>query len=522
MKKRPYLRTIIIGFTVLYVFSMLLVTHLVKEKYSNKYARNYNEMIDALAVYYDKKDPIDMFPNVYPVSYLLTQMDGKYQQFSVAIYDRDNKKCVQLGSTLHFEHANGEIFSASLEDFFQGDELESLLRCYNAKEEWTLETRRVKNTGELYSLRLYVKGEEVSFEWMNPEITKPNADNILIYARAYQSLSQVLNVPYLSQGMDCYETWKKDSFLQNFPKYFKNSSNIASVREEIGWEVHDETYLFLMNTRNTEGTYSLLLRSSTRPLLAAMDELLDIYFITLFLAVICVVGVMYYLNKDYRERAMIVETRRDFTNAIAHELKTPLGIIRNFSENLLENVNAEKEDYYLQQIAKQTKCMEDMRKEMLYVSGLDSESLILKKQPISIRDVIDEQYEKLSPLAEEKNLEISYKESEEFVVNGDKTYLSKAIWNLLSNAIAYNRMDGYIEVKISSGWFSIENSGSKIGKEQLSHVFDMFYTGDESRNSKVKHLGLGLYLSKRILSLHDLTISMYNTEHGVKVMVAKK
>ena len=74
-------------------------------------------------------------------------------------------------------------------------------------------------------------------------------------------------------------------------------------------------------------------------------------------------------RKAADRQARLEETRRDFTNAMAHELKTPLGVIRNFSENLLEHNMEEKRDYYLTQIIGQTEEMDQMVLKMMMLGS---------------------------------------------------------------------------------------------------------------------------------------------------------
>lgn len=329
----------------------------------------------------------------------------------------------------------------------------------------------------------------------------------------------------LEFGKAYYDRWKNNTFLQKYPEYYKSYSDVQSARTLSGLEVNDEVALTLYivnpDSETYAGTYTMVIRSTSQPLLAALDYLKYIYLIGFLLTMLCIFAVSYSVNRTYKKHKFLSETKRDFTNAVAHELKTPLGIIRNFTENLLEHTQDEKESYYLEQIVKQTETMKEMTQEMIYISKLDSEQLKLKKEPVSLLTLIEEQYEKLEPLANEKNLEIRYKIEDQFVAHGDKLYLEKAIWNLLSNAIVYNRRDGIIAVQITSEMCSIENTGTPISKDALPHVFDMFFTSDESRNSKDKHLGLGLYLVKRILDLHHLKVTIENTEFGVKVTVRK-
>ena len=346
-----------------------------------------------------------------------------------------------------------------------------------------------------------------------------------LYDKSDKKVAETDGETLLEFGKEYYEKWVSDSFLQEYPEYYKSHSDVESARTISGLEVNDEVALMLYivnpDSETYAGSYTMVIRSTSHPLIAALDYLKYIYLIGFLLMLLFIFAVSYSVNRTYKKHRILSETKRDFTNAVAHELKTPLGIIRNFTENLLEHTQDEKEAYYLEQIVKQTETMKEMSQEMIYISKLDSEQLKLKKESVSFLTLIEEQYEKLEPLADEKNLEIRYKLADDFVAYGDKIYLEKAVWNILSNAIVYNRRDGFITIRMSSDACSIENTGAPISKDALPHVFDMFFTSDESRNSKDKHLGLGLYLVKRILDLHHLKVSIENTDIGVKVTIRK-
>ena len=129
---------------------------------------------------------------------------------------------------------------------------------------------------------------------------------------------------------------------------------------------------------------------------------------------------------------------------------------------------------------------------------------------------------KLEYPIEGKNLQIQYWKEEDFIIEGDKSYIEKAVFNLLENAVTYNRMDGKILIHLEKDNCIIENTGDSVPEEDLPHVCDMFFTGNKSRNSEGKHKGLGLYLAKRIFDMYEITLKIENSDVGVRVMLHKK
>lgn len=237
---------------------------------------------------------------------------------------------------------------------------------------------------------------------------------------------------------------------------------------------------------------------------------------------VCAAAVIYAMNRTYEQQMRLEEMRRDFTNAIAHELKTPLSVVRGFTENLKENTNEQKKDYYLDKIVEQTEEMDQMVRKMCDISKLDSKQLVLQKESVDLLELFQEQEKKVQSLIEEMDLDVEYRVRGEFRLEGDRYYLGKALLNLFSNAAEYNRRNGNILITVDPEFCSIENTGNPIPEEKLAFAGNLLYSGDENRSYQRKHLGLGLYLAERIFELHHLKMKMENTENGVRVTVQKR
>lgn len=242
----------------------------------------------------------------------------------------------------------------------------------------------------------------------------------------------------------------------------------------------------------------------------------------LILTLVCMFLVVDRFNQIYAREKVLEETRRDFTNAMAHELKTPLGIIRNFAENLIEHNMEEKREYYLTQIIGQTEEMDRLVAEMIEISKLDSEGLALKKETISFGALVREEMERFAPMIDEKNIQVQYEEKADFLVEGDREYLEKAVFNLISNAVDYNVLDGRILVRTEAGQCVIENTGKQMEEDELLHAFDLFFTGDKSRGKKGNHMGIGLFLVKKIAEHHGMRVILENGADGIRVVVKSK
>ena len=364
---------------------------------------------------------------------------------------------------------------------------------------------------------------EVVWKWTNPNVDKAKLEEGEI-------VHTELTLPYLNLyfagTLAQWQRWRNSNYLQGFKEqgefvWEEGTEAPTLMIEEDGICRRGKMQLQVGMTGNPFAY--LEIRMESRPWLAAVDYMKYVYLAGAVLTAACMLAVIGMMNKVYARQAALEETRRDFTNAMAHELKTPLGVIRNFAENLLEHHKEEKRDYYLSQIIGQTEEMDRLVGEMIEVSKLDSEKLVLAKEEVSFLALLQEELGRFAPMIEEKKIQVEFSAwKDDFLVQGDRDYLAKAVWNLLANAVDYNRESGKIFIQVDKEQCVIENSGEAMGEEALLHAFDLFYTSDKSRTGKDGHMGMGLYLAKKILELHHLKLVLSNVEGGVRVVVCRE
>lgn len=332
--------------------------------------------------------------------------------------------------------------------------------------------------------------------------------------------------PYLSLGYDPWLSWQENSFLQNLQLdrdlfYTQTKYNAAAIEfPPFQPQTKRVSEIFIPQDDTLAGPYYLVAAVDCHPWLAAMDYMKYFYLLGFACMLVCAGVLAFAIHRTNLRRDALEENRRDFTNAIAHELKTPLCAIRGYAENLKEDTVQEKREHYLDQIILKTEEMDGLAAEMIYVSRLDSEKLVLKKEPVCLNDLIQAQLEKLDDVISKKNLLVWYQAEEEFHVTGDRKYLEKAVCNLLSNAISYNTESGTIRIIVGRDRCSMENTGEHIPEADLPHVFEMFYSGQGHFGDEEKHLGMGLYLTRKICALHHLTLTVQNTEMGVRAEIS--
>ncbi|WP_346961903.1 HAMP domain-containing sensor histidine kinase [Clostridium sp.] len=213
------------------------------------------------------------------------------------------------------------------------------------------------------------------------------------------------------------------------------------------------------------------------------------------------------------------EKRKELIANISHELKTPITIIQG-------NITGIKSGMYTvdmyEDILEETNKMNELVREMLEISKLESPSFNLKKEPFDLGSVFLKEKDNLKGLIKEKFLEINHNDFDDVIVFGDEKRINQVVTNLLTNAIKYTPDGSKVNVSIEliedkdQYVFSIENFGVTLSKDELDKIWDAFYRKEKSRNKKFGGTGLGLSIVKRILEVHNSDFGVESTQNSVR------
>ena len=225
------------------------------------------------------------------------------------------------------------------------------------------------------------------------------------------------------------------------------------------------------------------------------------------------------------------ESRRRMIAGVAHDLRTPLTSTKGYVEGLIDGIadTPEKQQRYLQRIYDSTITMEKLLDELLTVSKLEGGSLTLDLQKIRINDFLDDCQSNISLYLEKRGFESFYDNrcSEETYVMLDSDQFQRVIRNIVSNSIRYCKKD--VQGKISfiareynkTVIFEIKDNGIGISSENLPKIFDSFYRADPARSRVSEGSGIGLYVCKQIVELHDGRIWASSKEgEGMTIHIA--
>jgi signal transduction histidine kinase len=226
------------------------------------------------------------------------------------------------------------------------------------------------------------------------------------------------------------------------------------------------------------------------------------------------------LVQDIEKERKIEIMRKEFISGVSHELKTPLSIIKSYTEGIKDGVSRDKEDYYLDVIMDESVKMEGLVRDMLDLSKLESQSTALDIETFDIIEMADEIRLKFHSLSTEKGIEVNLQHTvEALYVDADKGRIEQVLRNLISNALLYTQKHGYVEICMlkedNKVKVMVENYGETIPEDKLDKIWDRFYRLDESRDRKTGGTGLGLSIVKNILQLHKSQYGVCNTANGV-------
>lgn len=205
------------------------------------------------------------------------------------------------------------------------------------------------------------------------------------------------------------------------------------------------------------------------------------------------------------------KARTEMIAGMSHDLKTPLTSIKGYIKGLKDGVanTPQKQEQYLD-IAYQKACaMEVLLQKLFDYSKLETGNMplhpVLTDMGAFIQSLADENEEYLK----ENNTDILFLAPEkEIVVEIDHDQMERVIRNIIENSMKY-RCREHVLIRInliSKGKnviLKITDDGNGVPEEKLPHLFEQFYRGDETRNSKIDGDGLGLYISKRIIEQHN-------------------
>lgn len=210
---------------------------------------------------------------------------------------------------------------------------------------------------------------------------------------------------------------------------------------------------------------------------------------------------------DISELRRLEQIRSDFVANVSHELRTPLASIRANAEALLENPTDDlaTQQRFLNTIVQQTERLTRMTDDLLTLAQAEARP-IPQTQEIPLSDVVRSLVDQLRTQAEDAHVTVVVDVPEGFIVHAQRDQLEQILWNLIDNAIKYNRRGGQVRIRAQKtpegSEIVVEDTGIGIPHEHLERIFERFYRVDKARSRAKGGTGLGLSIVKHLVESH--------------------
>jgi signal transduction histidine kinase len=228
---------------------------------------------------------------------------------------------------------------------------------------------------------------------------------------------------------------------------------------------------------------------------------------------------------ESREREQRIEaSRRELVAWISHDLRTPLAGIRALAEALEDGMAPEPERYH-RRIRMQVEQLSAMVDDLFELSKIDSDTLRLSLKEVSLYDVVSDTVADLRPVSRGREILVEAPLAQNLVVMADPRELSRAVGNLLMNAIQHTPEGSPITVAVDlvgdHAMVSVIDSGGGIDEADLDRVFEPAWRGSAARtpsldDGRSSGAGLGLAIVKGIISAHRGEVAVRNVPGGCR------
>lgn len=216
------------------------------------------------------------------------------------------------------------------------------------------------------------------------------------------------------------------------------------------------------------------------------------------------------IDESNRTKEAAANMRREFSANVSHELKTPLTSISGYAEIMRDGiVKAEDIPEFSDRIYKEANRLVMLINDIIKLSRLDEEEMEEQKEDVDLLTMTKDICQSLSPRAAAMEVQLVYT-GEKCVVRGVKHLLYEMIYNIMENAVKYNKKGGKVNVWVGSDLTGrkvrVTDTGIGIPEDQTERIFERFYRVDKSHSKETGGTGLGLSIVKHGAQINGATI----------------
>ncbi|MGE0068101.1 MAG: sensor histidine kinase, partial [Solirubrobacterales bacterium] len=215
------------------------------------------------------------------------------------------------------------------------------------------------------------------------------------------------------------------------------------------------------------------------------------------------------VTEERRARQVAAELERaksEFLGSVSHELRTPLTSILGYAALMRGEASEQQRDQF-EVIERNARRQLRLVDDLLNIARIEAGEFELTRTPLDLAELVAAESEAMRPDAEVAGLELTVAiEGGALPVIADSDRIAQVVTNLLANAIKFTPRGGRIEVRLGAcsgrAWLTVDDSGPGIDPEEAPHLFEHLYRGEDAKSRQVPGFGLGLAISRSIVSAH--------------------
>jgi two-component system sensor histidine kinase QseC len=210
-----------------------------------------------------------------------------------------------------------------------------------------------------------------------------------------------------------------------------------------------------------------------------------------------------------------LESERRFTSDAAHELRSPLAVVRNVARILAGAHSLQEVQSSALLLDKSAVRMADLLSQLLHLARLDSLLNTRNLQPFVLSELMRDVIGGLLPRAASRDMNLSYVAEHELRVTADRDLLHLMFHNIVGNAIKYGRSEVEVHAVVQEQLLVVKvlDDGPGVDDEELAQLFERFFRGQDAKQ-QAEGSGLGLSIVRRVAELHGFSVAAFNREEG--------
>jgi len=222
----------------------------------------------------------------------------------------------------------------------------------------------------------------------------------------------------------------------------------------------------------------------------------------------------YIVVRALRKEFALARMQEDFVAAVSHEFRTPLTTLSQITESLEDGrvANEEKRLSYYRSLSRATRRLHRLVEDLLDFRRMQSGALLYQRARVNVREFTGQVVADFQREAGERGFQVSAVSGPDVDVLADREALSRALWNLLDNAVKYSgdarsvELDARCRGRVVE--WSVRDHGVGIPERERPLVFQKFYRGDQARRAGIRGTGIGLAMVDQIVTAHGGRVSL--------------